>query len=25
MEMCYKILGEGKLVTQREFYKLLSD
>lgn len=26
MEMCYKILGDGKLVTQRElFYKLLSD
>jgi len=26
MEMCYKILGEGKLVHQRElFYKLLSD
>nr|CAB3482208.1 unnamed protein product [Digitaria exilis] len=26
MEMCYKILGEGKLVNQRElFYKLLSD
>uniref|UniRef100_J3MQI6 Meiotic recombination protein SPO11-2 n=1 Tax=Oryza brachyantha TaxID=4533 RepID=J3MQI6_ORYBR len=26
MEVCYKILGEGKLVTQRElFYKLLSD
>ncbi|GJN39629.1 hypothetical protein PR202_gb28760 [Eleusine coracana subsp. coracana] len=26
MEMCYKILGEGKLVCQRElFYKLLSD
>nr|APZ84706.1 initiator of meiotic double stranded breaks SPO11-2 [Zea mays subsp. mays]APZ84716.1 initiator of meiotic double stranded breaks SPO11-2 [Zea mays subsp. mays] len=26
MEMCYKILGEGKLVQQRElFYKLLSD
>ncbi|KAG8046535.1 hypothetical protein GUJ93_ZPchr0008g13342 [Zizania palustris] len=26
MEICYKILGEGKLVTQRElFYKLLSD
>ena len=26
MELCYKILGEGKLVHQRElFYKLLSD
>ncbi|CAL5008342.1 unnamed protein product [Urochloa decumbens] len=26
MEMCYKILGEGKMVHQRElFYKLLSD
>ena len=26
MEMCYKILGEGKLVHQRElFYKLLSE
>jgi meiotic recombination protein SPO11 len=26
MEMCYKILGEGKLVSQRElFYKLLSE
>ncbi|TVU42861.1 hypothetical protein EJB05_09284, partial [Eragrostis curvula] len=26
MEMCYKILGEGKMVSQRElFYKLLSD
>ncbi|XP_062194845.1 meiotic recombination protein SPO11-2 isoform X2 [Phragmites australis] len=26
MEMCYKILGEGKMVNQRElFYKLLSD
>uniref|UniRef100_A0A0E0EI30 DNA topoisomerase (ATP-hydrolyzing) n=1 Tax=Oryza meridionalis TaxID=40149 RepID=A0A0E0EI30_9ORYZ len=26
MEMCYKILGEGKLVTLRElFYKLLSE
>jgi hypothetical protein len=26
MEMCYKILGEGKPVSQRElFYKLLSD
>uniref|UniRef100_A0A0D9X4K8 DNA topoisomerase (ATP-hydrolyzing) n=1 Tax=Leersia perrieri TaxID=77586 RepID=A0A0D9X4K8_9ORYZ len=26
MEVCYKILGEGKMVTQRElFYKLLSE
>lgn len=26
MELCFRILGDGKVVTQRElFYKLLSD